>query len=128
MYKHARKDNEKLRSEFHICKQASQAHGLTGGMSEILADHGIAVPAYDWKLDEELIIGSHTAIPLGLWDDPHVGNIGPFFLATRNPQQLLVASKQAAALDDFLGGIRNEFYSREIRQGGWTVKERLEEE
>lgn len=97
-------------------------------MTEILAENGIDAPDYDWRLDEEYIISSHAAIPMGLWDDPEVENKGPFILTTRSPQQLLVASKQMAVLEGFLGDIRDEFYSRDIRQGDWSVTERKKEE
>lgn len=61
---------------------------------------------------------------MGLWDDLDLEDLGPLTLAIRGPPQLIWASKQAGVLDNLLQDIRDEFYSREVSQGGWSVKAR----
>lgn len=95
--------------------------------TEILADNGIQVAPYDWGLDEELVIESHAAIPMGLWDDLDVEDLGPLVLTIRTPQQLMLAGKQAGVLENLLQDTRNEFYGKEISQLGWRVRERPKE-
>lgn len=67
---------------------------------------------------------SHAAIPMGLWDDPDVEDLGPLTLSVHTPKQLVQAAEQTGLLEGLLEEIRDEFYSKEISKGGWTVKQR----
>lgn len=86
--------------------------------------NNIEAPPYDWSRDEELIVESHAAIPMGLWDDPDVEDLGPLTLSVHSPKQLVRAAEQTSVLEGILEGIRDEFYSKEISKGGWRVNQR----
>lgn len=119
MYKHAREDNEKLRRESDNKQEDNNALVANcNETTEILADNGIQVAPYDWGRDGELVVESHAAIPMGLWDDLDVEDLGPLVLTIRTPQQLVSAGKQAGVLENLLQDIRDEFYGKEISSTG----------
>lgn len=52
--------------------------------------------------------------------------LGPITLTIRTPKQLAVTAEQTSLLSSTMDMIRDEFYSRDIEEGGWRVKQPAE--